>query len=342
MIDKKEISQARELLEASQNPVFFFDNDPDGLASFLLLRRCIGRGKGIVIKSFPDLNASYVRKVHELKPDCVFILDKPIVDDAFVKETLQLGVRIVWIDHHLPQNAEGISYFNPLLSEKPSNEPTSYWCYKIANKKEDKWIALLGCISDWFMPDFFDDVHKEYPDLLPDVETAAKALYETQFGRLAKVLSFAMKDRTTNVVRMLKFLVQIKSPYDLMEENANTSSIYHRFNQIDKKYRELLQKAKSFARHKMLFFQYGGDLSISGELANELFYNYQDKVVVVAYLKGAEAKLSIRAGREIRSAVAGAMEGIEGRSGGHERACAATMQISDLPKFRENLERGLK
>jgi len=52
---EKQVAEVREHLEKAQNPVFFFDNDPDGLCSFLLLQRYIGRGRGVVIKSFPQM-----------------------------------------------------------------------------------------------------------------------------------------------------------------------------------------------------------------------------------------------------------------------------------------------
>ena len=55
MLNKKELDEIKENLEMSQNPLFFFDNDVDGLCSFLILRRSIGRGRGVAIKSFPDL-----------------------------------------------------------------------------------------------------------------------------------------------------------------------------------------------------------------------------------------------------------------------------------------------
>ena len=77
MLTEKQVKEIREHLEKAQAPIFFFDNDADGLASFLLLRRYINRGKGVAIKSFPDLNESYARKLYELKPDYVFVLDKP-------------------------------------------------------------------------------------------------------------------------------------------------------------------------------------------------------------------------------------------------------------------------
>lgn len=342
MLTSKQIQEIRNLLKESQNPLFFFDNDPDGLASYLLLRRYIGRGKGVAIKSFPDLNESYTRKLHELKPDYVFVLDKPLIAPAFIERTLQLGMKLIWIDHHPLQQkqAEDIYYFNPLNTKPASNEPVAYWCYKVSAKKEDRWIALIGCVGDWFLPDLHHEVAKDYPDLFSsNIKTPSQALYGTQIGKLAKILSFALKDKTSNVVKMLRLLVEVKNPYELLEENNKTRTIYRRFKQINRKYQKLLEKAKTFGRKKLLFFQYGGDLSISGELSNELFYLYPNKVVAVAYIKGEEVKISIRAGINIREIVAKALQGLEGRSGGHKNACAATLTVTDIPKFRERLEK---
>ena len=44
MLTEKQIIEIREHLEKAQNPIFFFDNDYDGLTSYLQLRRHIGRG----------------------------------------------------------------------------------------------------------------------------------------------------------------------------------------------------------------------------------------------------------------------------------------------------------
>ena len=45
MLTKKQVEDIKEHLEKAQNPIFFFDNDPDGLCSFLLMQRYLGRGK---------------------------------------------------------------------------------------------------------------------------------------------------------------------------------------------------------------------------------------------------------------------------------------------------------
>ena len=85
MITTEEIDKIRNYLEKSENPLFFFDDDQDGLASFLLLWKHIGRGHGVVVKGSPELTEEYVRKVEEYRPDKVFILDKPMLSQDFVK-----------------------------------------------------------------------------------------------------------------------------------------------------------------------------------------------------------------------------------------------------------------
>lgn len=348
MISQKQIEQVRTFLEKTQNPLFFFDNDVDGLASFLLLRRFCDKGKGIAIKSFPDLNASYSRKIEEFKPDYIFVLDKPLIEKGFREAAQQFNIPIIWIDHHpIPDyaNENNIYYFNP-LTEGKINEPVSYICYKITGRKEDEWIAMIGCLSDWFIPDFSENFIKEYPELFSNIKSPAKALYETELGKIIKILSFALKDRTSNVVKMLKNLLTIKNPRELLDASSpKMVSIYKRFNQINRRYEKILNKAKELAKNhkRLIFFQYGGDLSLSSEISNELIYLFPDRVVVVAYIKGTRANVSVRGVfMNVRELVAKALEGIESTSGGHEHACGATLQVEDLPKFRDNLIKLLK
>ena len=81
MLTEKQILEIREHLENAQNPVFYYDNDADGLCSFLLLRRYLDRGKGVAIKSFPDLKGQYLRKIDELNPDLIVVLDKAEIEE---------------------------------------------------------------------------------------------------------------------------------------------------------------------------------------------------------------------------------------------------------------------
>jgi len=345
MLTEKQVDEIREHLNKAQNPVFFFDNDQDGLCSFLLLQRYIGRGRGVPIKSFPELKADYFRKINELNADYIFILDKPVVSDEFFKEVQQINIPVVCIDHHEIQTKfpDFVNYYNPVCNKIKNNEPTTYLCYQVSQRKEDLWIAIIGCIADKFVPEFYSEFEKEFPDLISDSVSEKNAFdifYRTEIGKIARIFGAALKDRTTNVINMLKFLMKVKSPYDVLEETSKNHTMHQRFEQIEKKYRRLMDKAKETVDNskKLLFFQYGGDLSISGEIANELSYLFSEKIVVVIYVKGVKANISAR-GKKVIEIILKSIEGLEGASGGgHEDAVGAQVKIEDLEKFRENLE----
>jgi len=338
MLSEKQIKEIREHLDRAQNPIFFFDNDVDGLCSFLLLRRFIDRGYGVAIKSYPELDVNYARKIDELNADYVFVLDKPVVSDGFKEAVKEKGIPFVWIDHHNidPGNLNGIEYYNP-SKVSDNSEPVTYLCWKVISKNDDLWIALCGCIADAYLPDFSGEVKKQFPDLWRDVGTAFEGVYETEMGKITQIMSFGLKDRTTNVISMMKFLGKA-SPHDVLEESSRNTAL-RRFNQINEKYQGLLKKAKNLVgESRLIYFQYGGDLSLSGDIANELIYRYPDKIVVVVYLKGNQANLSLR-GKGVRKITLKALKGIEGATGeGHEEATGAKMSVEDLPLFKSYVE----
>jgi single-stranded DNA-specific DHH superfamily exonuclease len=340
MIPKNQLDEIRGWLEKAQNPVFFFDNDCDGLISFLLLRRFIKRGKGVSIKSFPSLNESYTRKIRELKPDVIFILDKPLVDKEFFEETKLQNIPVIWIDHHPFESeiTENVHYYNPRLNKPESSEPVSYWCYKLT--KQDLWLAMIGSVADWHIPDFFDEFKKEYPDLIDDKKTASEILYKTRIGKLIQLFNFALKDRTTNVIKMIKLLVETKSPYDLLSEDKKYSTMFKRYSQLNKKFERLFEKANEIARKsgKVILFRYSGQMKLSSELANKLYYVYSGKIVIVAYIQGEKASLSLR-GYNVRKYMEKAFEKVQGTGGGHEQACAASVKVDDLKNFVDEIKK---
>lgn len=341
MLTKKQIREIKGHLNKAQNPIFFFDNDTDGLCSFLLLQRYLGRGKGVAIKSFPELIKDYFRKVHELKADYIFILDKPLVSEEFFQEAEKINIPIVWIDHHITEKPipSFVNYYNPLSNKSKTSEPVTALCYQVTDKKDDLWMALVGCIGDSFVPGFYNEFEKKYPDLSIKSKKALDIYYKSRIGKIAKIFSFGLKDRTTNVVNMIRFLTKVKTPYEVLEENSKNYTMHHRFKQIESKYQKLLEKATSIGKKqdKILSFQYSGDISISSDLANELCYLFPDKTIVVVYIKDTKANISIR-GENSRKILLKAIEDLEESSGGgHENAVGAQVRIEDLEKFKENL-----
>src|SRR3989344_1927941 len=123
------LQEIKKYLEKSDNPLIFFDDDSDGLASFLLIYKYLGKGKGIVV-THPILDEGYVKKVQEYNPDLILVLDKHKIEQDFVDK---VNVPVIWIDHHPIVDIKGVKYFNPKLY-KMKEYPTSYWCYEITKE----------------------------------------------------------------------------------------------------------------------------------------------------------------------------------------------------------------
>jgi len=348
MLNETQIKEIREHLEKAQNPLFFFDNDNDGLMSFLLLRRFIDRGKGIAVKGPYNLSKAYYKRVRELKPDYIFILDVPCVEQEFLEIAEKEGLPVVWIDHHdvkigveVPLiDSSLFDYYNPFHNDK-TNEPVSYLCYKIINQKKDMWLAIIGCVSDYYLPEFYNEFEKKYPELSKkNPKTPFDVFYDSKIGRIARILDFSLKDTTTNVVNLMKFMMKVKEPMDILEENTLTKQILKRYNEINLKYQNILKKARKAIGDKMIYFQYGGDLSLSANLANQLSHEFPKKIIIVIYLSTDIANISLR-GREIdiKKITLEAIKDIPGAvGGGHEHATGVRMLVSDLPLFKKRIE----
>ena len=342
MLTETQIKEIRSHLEASQNPLFFFDNDNDGLTSYLLLKRFLDRGKGVAAKGTPDLGEVYYRKVDELKPDKIFVLDVPGISEEFLERAEQDNIPVVWIDHHdipAPTN-KNVSHYDPNHTNK-TNEPVSYLCHKITNRPQDLWLAVIGCISDCYMPDFYNEFQEKYPELTkPNPDSPFDVLFSTEIGRIARILDFSLKDRTTNVMKMMRFMSKAKGPMDILEENPNTRQILKRYNELNTKYQAILKKARDQAEEEMIFFRYSGDVSLSSNLANQISYEYPNKVIVVAYVRNDFTNLSIRGNFvDVREMTLKAIEKLEGaRGGGHKHSTGARVNTEDLDKFKQSFE----
>lgn len=350
MLSDKQILEIREHLESAKNPIFYYDNDADGLCSYILLRRFVERGKGVAVRSHPDVDESYARKAQELGADYVFVLDRPVLGVRFVEEIQKLGLPIVWIDHHEVEDKEkykDVFIYNPTHSKgkSRSEEPVCYWAYMISNKVEDMWISLMGCIADHYLPDFSKEFAKQYGEYWgKGIKGPFDAYYGVELGRLARVLGYALKDSITHVVQLQNFLIKCKTPGEFFDELEGNKPFAKKYKEISTRQKALLEKAKREfdEKKKMLFFSYGGDMSISSDIANELSYLYPKKNIGVAYSTGPLTNISLR-GKKVRTALLNVLKkGYENSSGGgHEEAVGARIQTSDLEKFKSDLENEL-
>ncbi len=339
MLSKKELNEIKEHLNKSQNPLFLFDDDQDGLCSFLILQRGFDKGKGFPIKS-PELNKDYFRKFDELNCDYIFVLDKPKISKDFFEKVQQNNVPLVWIDHHDIDRKEipnFVNYYNPLFSEEKTNEPVTHLCYNITNN--DLWLEIIGCISDRYFPEKEYNLFKEkYPDLIIDSKNPSKIFYLSDIGKISLILGFGLKDKVTNVIRMMKFLKDIRGPHEILNEE-NKHAFKKRFEVLRKKYEKLIIEAKKQATESnLLFFKYGGETSMSAEVSNRLSFIYPEKIIVVLYESGGKVNISAR-GEGVKKIILRAIESLEGANGGgHENAVGARIKKEDIDIFKKRLE----
>ena len=340
MLTESQLQEIREHLEASQNPLFFYDNDVDGLCSFLILRRAIGRGKGVAIKSFPDLKEQYLKKVEELNPDAIFILDKAELSKEFADAVEEKGIPITWIDHHETKTPKEIIEKTSYYNSHPSAEPTTYIAQKVFNKQEDLWLAMIGCIGDVYMPDFAEKFAKESPELFNANQTAFDALNTTEIGKIVRMLNFGLMDSITNVVNLVKYLFKAKNAFDILEENQYTKQLHKRYSALNEFLNKQVEKAenKIETNSPLIFFTYSGNTSMSSEISNRLYYKHPNKLIVVAFKRPEKANISIRGERALE-VTKKAIEDIEfATGGGHVNATGAMVPIDDFEKFKENIK----
>jgi oligoribonuclease NrnB/cAMP/cGMP phosphodiesterase (DHH superfamily) len=354
MITKSELKELRDELLSSKKPILFFDDDNDGLCSFLLYYRFLkdhtDEIKGIILKTSPELDGEiFVRKVDEFNPDKIFVLDKAMISQGFLDSVHR---KVIWLDHHPLVDRKHVTYYNPLKHKSKKfledNRPTSYWAYKTIEKDrpQDMWIAAVGVVSDWHIPDFLKKFLQKYPDMLPEgfkFTNPGDILYGgTRLGELCRIIYFNLKFASNDAMVSAKILSRIDDPYEILDQTTPQGKyIYKQY----KKFNSIYQRIKSDLKlddTRLVLFEYSDQYSITSELSNELIYAYPDKLVVIARKKNDSMICSFRgANLNVRGILEKALVGINGSGGGHEHACGGNIPVEDWPRFLENLRREL-
>lgn len=334
-LSNTQIAHLKEELDNCKNPLFFFDDDQDGLCAFLLLYRYKQDGHGVIVKTTPKIGTVFLRKVEEYKPDKIFVLDIADIEQDFLDA---VKVPVVWVDHHGPFEREKVLYFNPRTSNQNDNFSTSHLCYQVVQR--DIWISTLGCIADWFLPPFLENFKKEYPDLIDDqYNNAGDILYNTKLGHLIRIFSFILKGKISEVMKCVKILTRIKSPYEILNSDTEQGKfIYNKYEQANKMYVPLLKDAIESvekSRDELVIYIYKDDqTSFTSDLSNEIIFKYPSKIILIAREKNEEMKCSLRSSKIILPPlIEKALIGLEGYGGGHEHACGLNIRTRDFDEF---------
>lgn len=336
MLTLQEVAKLKEELTNCQRPLFIFHDDPDGLASFLLCYRFVKEGRGIPLKAYPRVGVEpFARKVEEFGADKVFILDVAMVEQEFIDA---VKVPVVWIDHHSVLERDRVMYFNP--QKRGVNTPTPVMIWQVVGEErpQDLWIAVIGAIGDWYLPDFAQSVMK--------VCCVEDALFNSEFGTLAKLFSFVLKGKMSDVTASIKILTRVDDYREILEQKTPAAKlVWKRYLSVKKVYDEMLADAlKHDSADKLFVYTYSDDkLSLTKDLSNELLYKLK-KVIIVGREKSGEVRCSVRAPADVKlsKGIERALVGIEGYGGGHEQACGVAIKKHDFRNFLDNLRKELK
>ena len=337
------LAKIRKLLKESNNPLYFYDDDADGLVSYLLLRRGFGKGVGVIIRVRGlSLNEEelYLKKIDEYNPDLVVFLDKPTLNqDIFDK----IHVKKIWIDHHSVVDVKGVNYYNPRMLDKKNNQPTSYICYKITRK--DLWLASVGSVSDWSLV-LFSKFKKSYKDLSEEIKSSWKVkpddvLYDTKLGDLIRIFSFLLKGKFNEVNKNIEMLLLINDPYEILNKKSeNGKKLFEAAEKVKKQYLNLLKKALDEvkkSKSRVIDFAYISDnVSFTSELANELTHRNPGKIIAVARIKDEQMRISLRSSVndiELPRVLEKIFTEMKGSGGGHEHAVAVEIHSEDYKNF---------
>ncbi|MBU1203653.1 MAG: DHH family phosphoesterase, partial [Nanoarchaeota archaeon] len=331
------LKQIKQKIESSIRPFALFDDDPDGLCSFLQLKREYPCLEGIPVKGKSVVEAEpFLTKIRDYCPDLIIILDKPEVSEEFRQNA---NLPIIWIDHHPVKDHRGTKYFNPSLKKDyglRSAPPVSYIIHKMLNSRDDIWIAAAGSISDKynFCPKEFI---KKYKHLLPEESyDTDDIIFKSKFGQVITALDFSLKGKITDMNSSIKALTKIKEPEEILNRSTlEGKQIYDKCQSIKKYYDELLKQALSQQNEQepFIFLYHGKKYSFTSPLSNHLNYLLKNEFLIIGRTKTHDkiAKLSIRSKtKDLQPIIKQALKNTEGRGGGHPHACGVTISENSL------------
>ena len=332
-----ELKEIRTYLEKAENPLVFFDDDHDGLSSYILIKKEFEKIHGTVIKGGTKDENIYFNKIQEYNPDLILILDRAEISQELIDS---VNVPLIWLDHHPVLDRKGVKYYNPRIHDPEDTRATSYWAYKLT--KKDLWIAMVGIIGDYHLPeDLIKDF--EYKELFNNKTEHEDILYNSDFGKFVKIFNFILKGTTTEVKKNINLLCKIKTPYEILnQETPAGKSLFKSYEKINIEYEKLLNNGiKSANDNKLLLFTYpDSKVSLSAGISSELKYRFPDKLVIVAREKDDYMRTSLRCNNLILQPILKkALDGLDGYGGGHDHAVGAQINVKDFSKFIENIKK---
>jgi hypothetical protein len=344
MLSEKQILEIGRHLEKAENPVFFFDHDCDGLCSFLLARRFTKKGEGFVVRGDDRaLPESLARKAEGA--DVAFVFDVFSLSQVFVDKLGEMGVKIVWVDHHpdavlgYDGDPEHLHMYKPEHVEGKQQPPVSWEMYNVVGG--DEWVSIMGCLADHYLPEFSGVLGEAFPDFWSEdeVKKPFDGYYGTEIGELSQLLGYGLHASDVEVKEMLEFLVGAAGPEEVLEksEQMGWRKVAER---LKEKIQEFVADAKEAQSGGLIFLVREGSIGLSGMVSNRLMWELPKVYAAIGHVKSDDRVSFSMRGNGIKKVLESVLKDLGcGKGGGHPDAVGAMIPRDRVKDFEELLRK---
>ncbi|MCS7105779.1 MAG: DHHA1 domain-containing protein [Candidatus Aenigmarchaeota archaeon] len=315
-----------------------YHKDLDGLASGVIFSRIMKKLNLRVSKKFASSNEE-IEKIRKCakKFDKIIVLD---VDISYMKkELVKMKKDILIVDHHPPKinlNTKRIVYINPRLKNPKIYQPTSYITYKffsrICRLKNEKWLAVLGTISDFGFADCKDLLKelriKKKEDILKtrswkEVEKIIGTISEIGFRK-----TFELMEKANTLKEFKKNKIVKKALKNYFKKIKECEEIFWKNLKEYKEANLLISEIKT--KHR----------EITSLISTKMSGKFSEKVLVVLRKVGKKYAVHARYNGSVEINLGKIMEkcakGLNG-GGGHPNAAGASIKEKNKKIFEKRL-----
>ena len=333
MTEQEIIEKTRTALKEAKNPLFIIDDDPDGLCAYLVLKKYINKGQFLLVKTSPHVTEEFLTRIKPYEADLIIILDVANVSKEFIDE---VGVPLIWIDHHQIQNAGNAIYYNPRIWNQNAYVPTSECAWNIT--QENDWIAALGIMEDWKIPPMIDSLIEKYPDLLMKTDNPGDLRFNSGYGEIGMMLRAALKGYVQDAVECIRLLEEAETPYDFQNNTEKYELLLTKFKGMKEELDSLVKEAEKVGEKSEEFiifaYKHVGRHALTGLVAEILAYRNPEKMIIVAREKDGFYRMAFRGRKaDVNTVLQRALEGTTGHGGGHAQACGGSVPTNEFDDF---------
>ncbi|MBD3259170.1 hypothetical protein GF371_00905 [Candidatus Woesearchaeota archaeon] len=339
-------------IKPSDKIAIFYDNDPDGICSGVLMFKALKLlgCTPIIFECAPHDEPRYydeiIERMQQKKINKIFLLDLVVEQKHDVMKKLEKFAELVIIDHH-PFDRDLTSkrtiFIKPPLYVIGINT-TRYCTTKqvfdllshVIDISQYEWLAVMGIIGDYAFDswqDFLEHCFRKYEiKEEPDI-------YQTQFGKVTRYLNYVRTIDNKEVKKVAESLLEI-------EDFGTAFSILTKYQKIENEIENFIENYRKHTEEHpekdLLIVHVQTPYKINSSVATQLSRRrFPEKVVVTYYFTDGHVWISARRqdgkmnmGEMLKKCIKGFDEA---NAGGHVPAAGCSIKKEDWPEFKERL-----